>query len=40
MRRANYQNSHGNEVSVLKEQYDITIHKTLTKVQVPENDEK
>ena len=29
-----------NEVSALKDHYDITFHKTLTKVQVPENDEK
>ena len=28
------------EVSALKEHYDITFHKTLAKVQVPENDEK
>ena len=29
-----------NEASALKEHYDITFHKTLAKVQVPENDEK
>ena len=29
-----------NEVSALKEHYDITFYKTLTKVQVLENDEK
>ena len=28
-----------NEVSALKEHYDITLHKTLVKVQVPEHDE-
>jgi len=39
-RGANYQNGHDNEVSALKEHYDITLHKTLAKVQVPENDEK
>ena len=37
---ANYQNGHDNEVSALKEHYDITLNKALTKVQVPENDEK
>ena len=39
-RGANYQNGHDNEVSVLKEHYNITFHNTLAKVQVPENDEK
>ena len=39
-RWANYQNGHDNEVSALKEHYDITLHKTLAKVQVPENDEE
>lgn len=29
-----------NEASSLKEHHDITLYKTLTKVQVPENDEK
>ena len=29
-----------NEASALKEHYDITFHKSLAKVQVPENDEK
>ena len=29
-----------NEVSALKENYDITFHKTLAKVQVRKNDEK
>ena len=38
-RGANYQNGHDNEVSALKEHYDITLHKTLAKVQVPENEE-
>ena len=28
-----------NEVSALKEHYDITLHKTLVKVQLPKNDE-
>ena len=27
-----------NEASALKDHYDITFHKTLAKVQVPEND--
>ena len=40
MRGANYQNGHDNEVSALKEHYDITLHKTLAKLQIPENDEK
>ena len=29
-----------NEVSALKEHYDIPFHKILTKVQIPENEEK
>ena len=38
-RGANYQNGHDNEVSALKEHYDITLHKTLAKVQIHENGE-
>ena len=40
MRGANDQYVHNNEASAIREKHDITIHKTLKKVQVPENDEK
>ena len=36
MRGANDQDGHDNETSALKEHDDITLYKTLTKVQVPE----
>ena len=39
-RGANHQNGNDNDTSALKDQYDITVHKTLAKVQVLENDEK
>ena len=37
---ANDQYGHDNEANAIREHHDITIHKTLKKVQVPENDEK
>ena len=39
-RGANDQYGHNNETSATRDHRDITIHKTLGKVQVPENDEK
>ena len=38
-RGVNDQDGHDDEASALKEHHDITLHKTLAKVQVPENDE-
>ena len=38
--RENDQYGHDNEASAIKEHIDITLHKTLEKVQVPENNEK
>ena len=39
-RGSNDQYDHDNETSDIKENHDITLHKTLENVQVPENNEK
>ena len=39
-RGTNDQYGHENEANAIKDHIDITLHKTLKKVQVPENDEK
>ena len=39
-RGANDWNGHDNEASAIKEHHDITLHKTLAKIQVPKNDGK
>ena len=39
MREANYQYGHDNDASDIREHQEITFHKTLKKVHVPENDE-
>ena len=39
-RGSNDQYDHDNEASAIRENHDITLHKTLENVQVPENNEK